>query len=111
MIDLDFFKQINDNYGHVFGDECLRRVASTLSSKVARPTDCVSRYGGEEFVILLPNTNATACSMLAQRMIEAIAELELYNNPKACPYHLLHWRYNTYSRFQNKTKNSLIQNS
>jgi len=79
MIDLDFFKKINDNYGHVFGDECLRRVASTINSKVARPTDCVARYGGEEFVVLLPNTSPQATKMLAQRMIDAVAELELHN--------------------------------
>jgi len=80
MIDLDFFKGINDNYGHVFGDECLRRVAATINSKVARPTDCVARYGGEEFVVLLPNTNIKATAMLAQRMIKAVADLELHPN-------------------------------
>jgi len=80
MIDLDYFKNINDNYGHVFGDECLRVVASTISSIVARPTDCIARYGGEEFVVLLPNTNAEATRMLALRMIEAVANLTLENN-------------------------------
>jgi len=80
MLDLDFFKNINDNYGHVFGDECLRAVALTISSIVARPTDCVARYGGEEFVVLLPNTDTEATRMLALRMIDAVANLVLHNN-------------------------------
>ncbi len=77
MLDLDFFKKINDNYGHVFGDECLKAVASTISQIATRPTDCVARYGGEEFVILLPNTDDETTKMLALRMINAIASLVL----------------------------------
>jgi diguanylate cyclase (GGDEF)-like protein len=80
MIDLDYFKKINDNYGHVFGDECLRLVAVTIRNIVARPTDCIARYGGEEFVVLLPSTNTEATKMLALRMIDAVANLELDNN-------------------------------
>jgi len=80
MIDLDYFKRINDNYGHVFGDECLRSVASTISNIVARPTDCIARYGGEEFVVLLPNTDTEATRMLALRMIDAVESLRLDNN-------------------------------
>lgn len=80
MIDLDYFKNINDNYGHVFGDDCLRVVAATISSIVTRPTDCIARYGGEEFVVLLPNTDAEATKMLALRMIDAVANLSLDNN-------------------------------
>lgn len=79
MIDLDYFKKINDQYGHVFGDECLRKVASTIASQVSRPNDCVARYGGEEFVILLPDTDAKAAEMLAKRMIKSVSELELHN--------------------------------
>jgi diguanylate cyclase (GGDEF)-like protein len=80
MIDLDYFKSINDNYGHVFGDECLRVVASTISGIVARPTDCIARYGGEEFVVLLPNTNTEATKMLALRMVDAVASLTFDND-------------------------------
>jgi len=80
MIDLDYFKNINDNYGHVFGDECLRVIASTISSIVARPTDCIARYGGEEFVVLLPNTDTEATKMLALRIVDTVANLTLDNN-------------------------------
>ena len=83
MIDLDYFKQINDNYGHLFGDECLRTAASTINSIVARPTDCVARYGGEEFVVLLPNTDAEATKMLALRMIDSLNNLTLEHNGSA----------------------------
>jgi diguanylate cyclase (GGDEF)-like protein len=80
MIDLDYFKKINDNYGHVFGDECLRFVAATINNIVSRPTDCIARYGGEEFVVLLPSTDAQATKMLALKMIDAVANLALDNN-------------------------------
>ena len=80
MIDLDKFKDLNDKYGHVFGDECLKKVASVLRNEVARPTDCVARYGGEEFIALLPNTNEHGILKIAERMLYSIANLELESN-------------------------------
>ncbi len=77
MVDLDHFKNINDNHGHMFGDECLRQVASTISGEVMRPSDCVARYGGEEFVILLPNTDETGAAIIANRMLKAVARIQL----------------------------------
>ena len=56
MIDIDFFKPYNDIYGHQSGDECLRRVAKAIKEVLHRPADIVSRYGGEEFVVVLPET-------------------------------------------------------
>jgi diguanylate cyclase (GGDEF)-like protein len=80
MIDVDYFKKINDNYGHIIGDECLRVISATISSIFVRPTDCIARYGGEEFVVLLPNTTAEATKMLSLRLIEAVANLEFDSN-------------------------------
>lgn len=67
LLDIDFFKEFNDQYGHVVGDECLRRVASLLDVAAARPRDLVARFGGEEFVLLLPETDADAAVAVAER--------------------------------------------
>ncbi len=68
MIDVDFFKQYNDVYGHQLGDEALRVVSQALKQAVLRPGDMVCRYGGEEFVCLLPNTDLDGALQVAQRM-------------------------------------------
>lgn len=72
LIDIDFFKQYNDHYGHIRGDECLVSVAQTLKLGVTRPRDIVARYGGEEFVVLLPETDAKAAQELADRFLRLI---------------------------------------
>lgn len=76
FIDLDAFKQINDRYGHLVGDEVLRQFAAILRASV-RHEDVVCRYGGEEFLILLPGTSAVAAHKLMQRLLLAIAETPL----------------------------------
>jgi diguanylate cyclase (GGDEF)-like protein len=58
MLDIDYFKQFNDNYGHSKGDEALKEVAAILTNILKRATDFVARIGGEEFAVLMPNTNA-----------------------------------------------------
>ena len=77
MLDLDYFKAFNDRAGHQGGDECLRRVAQTLCEAVQRAGDLVSRYGGEEFAILLPETDADHALQIAMRLRERIEELAL----------------------------------
>jgi two-component system cell cycle response regulator len=66
LCDVDFFKAYNDTYGHQAGDECLQKVASTISTTANRPTDFVARYGGEEFGMILPDTNASGAVVVAE---------------------------------------------
>ena len=76
MVDIDFFKNYNDIYGHLSGDECLTKVAATLKANLKRPGDMIARYGGEEFIILLPDTdvkNAAALAETLRHSIEALA--------------------------------------
>lgn len=67
MLDIDYFKQYNDYYGHIQGDECLKRVADVLSRAAGRRRDFFARYGGEEFVMVLPETDAAAAAKVAAR--------------------------------------------
>lgn len=77
MIDIDFFKNYNDKYGHCAGDECLRQVAQALSSGMHRSTDMVARYGGEEFTVVLPATEIDGAETFAKQLQEMIANKEI----------------------------------
>ncbi|MDU2064362.1 MAG: diguanylate cyclase [Sporomusaceae bacterium] len=77
MIDIDFFKNYNDIYGHLEGDECLRMVSQTIKNSLSRSIDIVGRYGGEEFVVLLPATPLSGAIVVAQRIQENIKKLAL----------------------------------
>lgn len=77
MLDIDFFKKYNDNYGHAAGDDCLRNVAALLAKTVKRPHDFVGRYGGEEFVVVLPETDYDGAQGIAKNIHDAINELKL----------------------------------
>lgn len=77
MIDLDYFKKINDTYGHGFGDDYLIEVAKSFSAEIQREGDCLARYGGEEFVVLLPDADADSARQVAQRLISASLETKL----------------------------------
>jgi diguanylate cyclase (GGDEF)-like protein len=68
MVDIDSFKAYNDAYGHKQGDECLRQVATALSSTANRAGDLVSRYGGEEFVVVLPATSSSGAKAMAESL-------------------------------------------
>jgi diguanylate cyclase (GGDEF)-like protein len=80
LIDLDFFKGINDVYGHTYGDECLVSVARVLGQQACRPDDLLARYGGDEFILLLPDTNSSGALRVAERMHDAIRLLRAENS-------------------------------
>jgi diguanylate cyclase (GGDEF)-like protein len=73
MIDIDYFKHINDSYGHLIGNEILAQVAK-LISLACRDVDWVCRYGGEEFAVLLPETSSTEADSIAERVRQIVAE-------------------------------------
>lgn len=77
MLDIDYFKQYNDHYGHLQGDSCLKQVASILSKAAARAHDFLARFGGEEFVFILPETNAKLAMKIAERCREMLAEAQI----------------------------------
>lgn len=77
MIDIDFFKSYNDQYGHLKGDQCLTEVANALSGALHRPTDLVARYGGEEFAAIMPDTDATGAVGLAESMRKRIEQMAI----------------------------------
>lgn len=77
VLDLDLFKKINDNYGHLAGDECLRIFAQLLQKYFKRDIDIVSRYGGEEFLLILPLTNALHIQHHLNSFREALADVEM----------------------------------
>ena len=77
MIDIDFFKGFNDRFGHQEGDKALRIVAQTVSSTLKRPEDFVARFGGEEFVVVLPSTNRIGAERVAQKIQDAVYNAEI----------------------------------
>lgn len=77
LLDIDYFKQYNDRYGHQAGDHCLIQVARALKKEASRPAELVGRYGGEEFILLYPNINAEQIKNTLIRIQERLLELEI----------------------------------
>ena len=74
---LDYFKDYNDTYGHLAGDQCLKDIARTINAGLQRPSDTAARYGGDEFVIILPNTTLEGALHLAEEIRESICRLAI----------------------------------
>jgi diguanylate cyclase (GGDEF)-like protein len=72
IIDIDYFKQYNDTYGHDMGDDCLREITSVLTQCITRDEDFIARYGGEEFVVVLPNTDSNGVQVIAEKLLEKV---------------------------------------
>jgi len=87
MLDVDYFKNYNDAYGHERGDDCLRTVARTLTGSLTRSTDFAARYGGEEFVAVLPNTDEAGARLLAEEVLANVRGLQLpHAENRAAPF-------------------------
>ncbi|MCG9738478.1 diguanylate cyclase [Shewanella insulae] len=85
MIDIDRFKAINDTYGHLAGDQALKTIAQALKAKLRRPSDLVSRFGGEEFAMILPNTSPDGAQQVAELMRSTVCQLPLAWGEQAIP--------------------------
>ena len=75
MVDIDFFKQYNDTYGHLAGDECLQLVAKSLQNGIRREDDFIARYGGEEFIAVLPDASEAGACEIANRLLKGVRDL------------------------------------
>ncbi|MFO7913884.1 MAG: diguanylate cyclase [Desulfotignum sp.] len=77
LCDIDFFKHFNDTYGHQAGDDCLKKVAAAIAKSVCRSSDVVTRYGGEEFSAILPNTAIQGAELVAERIRTTVQNLHI----------------------------------
>jgi len=83
MIDVDRFKIFNDHYGHPAGDDCLRRIAAAIAETAHRPGDIAARFGGEEFAVLLPDTDEAGAEAIAARVLKAVRGLTIRHEGNA----------------------------
>jgi diguanylate cyclase (GGDEF)-like protein len=87
LIDVDWFKQYNDTYGHLAGDDVLRSIAFAIQSGVHRPGDVSARFGGEEFAVILPDTNEHQSRYVMAMIHQRVRALEIpYPNPAVGPF-------------------------
>ncbi len=84
VVDIDYFKRYNDRYGHQAGDACLVNVAQTLNQSLRRTGDLVARWGGEEFVVVMVDADAAAAQAAAERMRQAVLDLNLTHAGSQC---------------------------
>ncbi len=85
MLDIDYFKSFNETYGHIGGDECLKAVAHAITSMLQRPADFAARFGGEEFIILLPETSKEGSKHIAEGIRKLVLETPVFVNENEQP--------------------------
>lgn len=109
MIDIDYFKNYNDKYGHLAGDECLKKVAKAIKDALPRSGDFVARYGGEEFVVLLPHTEYEGSISVAKKIAQSVRSSNLIHEASSVAAIVtLSIGCATASKDQNMNKNDLI---
>ena len=77
MIDVDHFKSFNDHYGHLAGDECLRKISAIITDNIQRPGDLAARFGGEEFTVVLPGTDYVGAFLVAEKIRRAVQQIDI----------------------------------
>ena len=88
MLDVDYFKPYNDTYGHAKGDICLVLIATTIAECLLRPDDFVARFGGEEFIVVLPNTDKVGALHIAEKIKDAVAQLDIPHEKSTVATHV-----------------------
>ncbi len=88
MIDVDYFKQYNDSYGHQQGDDCLKSIADVIETCLNRGTDLAFRYGGEEFSVLLPDTDSSGAKLVAERIRQTIIQQRIEHQSSMIADHI-----------------------
>lgn len=112
MIDVDFFKKYNDNYGHISGDNCLKLITQAISKEVYRPGDLVARYGGEEFVVLLPNTDEKGAMFIANKIIDSVFSYKIpHCSSEICGYVTVSIGATTMNNFGEGNELDFIENA
>lgn len=87
MMDVDSFKNFNDHYGHLAGDDCLKKIAQAFKNAIQRKEDFVARFGGEEFVLILPDTTKDGAEKIAKEMLESVVSMKITHEwNSASPY-------------------------
>ncbi|EAR63026.1 diguanylate cyclase [Neptuniibacter caesariensis] len=109
MLDIDYFKPYNDNYGHQQGDDCLKVVAKTLKKCLNRSHDLVARYGGEEFAIILPDANLSGAETVALQILDALKEANLKHEFSTVADRVTVSMGISSTRFAAETPNALIK--